>query len=752
MFPNFNIKAQKKTGINAPVDDDGRCALHLAATAGNMADIRLLLKSGANPDQPDKNGITPMMHAIAARNLDIVDAFLKAGAKPDAGRGFAPTPLRYAIENDIDAAFIAALYDRGMTQSDRVKKENPLHTACAAGRDDLLAFFAARGVPVDHRNTAGDTPLHLAAENGHTAAAREMLRLGAASSIRNDNVETPLLCALAARQNDVAALLLDIPAVCRTLNDHATYKEGHTPLLVAAQDGNDKMVEKLAALGADIHHADHEGRNSLCHAVAGGHLSTVRLLLRLGIDTRDAQTSRFAMQDWAAIDDDRAADMLRLLVENGIDIDARDKDGDTVLHNAADNAQAERIGLLLALGADANAQDSAGNRAIDRLTNSYYFTLGDASDCLHRLLRHGADPDMSPHPDVTDGPIHIMARYGHNASITLLLQHKARIDMVENGPHQRTAFLMAAAHGQRATVMLLHRHGANTGKTDANGANALHLAAESGNALTFDYLREHTNLSIAARDDIGRTPLHYACAKEKQNIVEKLIRDGAPLDAYDHHGLTPLHLAMQEGSDDVIASFADAAPADFDWNHTTRNGEKTALHFALQRGLYRQLRLLLAAGADPTVSVGAEKNTVLHAAMEHNDFTLAEILTAYMVEKDIGIHTLKNKDGMNPVHYAAMIDNGWCAHHMVLHGADATVRDGRGDTALHTAVRFASKAAARQLAESAPECLYLRNKAGETPVDIALRTQNADILAVLTSALEKEAAKKQPKPPAPPAP
>ena len=83
------------SGACALYADDGLAA---AVKAGNAAAVRSLLKSGADPDQPDADGTTPLAWAANKENLEITEALLAGGAKPDATSRYRVTPLNVAAE------------------------------------------------------------------------------------------------------------------------------------------------------------------------------------------------------------------------------------------------------------------------------------------------------------------------------------------------------------------------------------------------------------------------------------------------------------------------------------------------------------------------------------------------------------------------------------------------------------------------------------------------------------------------------
>jgi len=67
-----------------PLDDQGRSALHLAASTGSLEGARFLLSRGADPNRADLRGRTPLMDAAEHGDASLVLALLDAGAVPSA--------------------------------------------------------------------------------------------------------------------------------------------------------------------------------------------------------------------------------------------------------------------------------------------------------------------------------------------------------------------------------------------------------------------------------------------------------------------------------------------------------------------------------------------------------------------------------------------------------------------------------------------------------------------------------------------
>ena len=63
---------------------DGYTPLHVAVMNGRTAIVRLLLKNGVEVDRLDKDGHTPLWHAVLGGRTIIADMLLKGGARMDA--------------------------------------------------------------------------------------------------------------------------------------------------------------------------------------------------------------------------------------------------------------------------------------------------------------------------------------------------------------------------------------------------------------------------------------------------------------------------------------------------------------------------------------------------------------------------------------------------------------------------------------------------------------------------------------------
>ncbi|KAL9036460.1 MAG: hypothetical protein Q9180_004289 [Flavoplaca navasiana] len=119
------------------------------------------------------------------------------------------------------------------------------------------------------------------------------------------------------------------------------------------------------------------------------------------------------------------------------------------------------------------------------------------------------------------------------------------LELLDN-PDFMTA--MREDSGHEKIISMLLDHGADHTIRGDMGETLLHLAVFSEprvNAL-LQYARSHPDLGmdVDARDQHGRTPLHYAAAVCNSTVMEHLIGHGADVAATDDFAVTTLHYAV----------------------------------------------------------------------------------------------------------------------------------------------------------------------------------------------------------------
>lgn len=138
--------------------------------------------------------------------------------------------------------------------------------------------------------------------------------------------------------------------------------------------------------------------------------------------------------------------------------------------------------------------------------------------------------------DILSSKLTESVKTGGTAGFITLLNEGAHIE--EQDQFGNTPLILAAALGRTEIVSTLLNCGADIQATGTDGGTPLHNAKSRE---TTRMLLAH-GASLETRDDLGRTPLHWANAAS--DCLDLLLNWGAEIEAEDYEGYTPLWHAI----------------------------------------------------------------------------------------------------------------------------------------------------------------------------------------------------------------
>ncbi len=457
-------------------DHRDRTALHWAAYSEDPEVVAEVVARGGNTDAVDDAGCKPLLHV--RRGSEAARVLLDNGADPN----------------------VHGTLGSGLTQW------TPLHLAAFRLAPEYVAILLDHGAKVDARNAKGETPLHLVGNGVHAGLemAEMLLRRGADPGAADLDGQTPRGAAartvlgleawpmeaqepLASLASDTrkygrefCRLLLTYGAepdvvVASMLGDRRSVADavgvdpqlanapgpgGMTPLYAASLADQHEIVEQLMTAGADANGRNSDGKTPLHGAGARQSTRIAEMLLLQGaqVNSRDS-VGRTPLHDATWSEDSPLAldvcvapqhtalydssDILRLLTENGADVDAPDQDGLTALHLAAENRPPEVLAALLGSGADANSVDSLGRTPLHLAVLVFSLSHWGAGDApvadigasfadvdaaldarsvraAQLLLASGADPEVRNQKGRT--PLHGAAEQGRSRTVAVLVR------------------------------------------------------------------------------------------------------------------------------------------------------------------------------------------------------------------------------------------------------------------------------------------------------------------------------------------
>ena len=174
---------------------------------------------------------------------------------------------------------------------------------------------------------------------------------------------------------------------------------------------------------------------------------------------------------------------IKALLTEGVDLNSRDKLGETPLHVAAVMGYEGISTLLIEGGADVNARDKRG------LTPLHAAAWMGHQEIVSLLLASGAEINAKSESGVA--PLHTAALTGREKTVSLLIANGADIDVKNNDG--MTPLHVAAFEGHPETVAVLINSGADSQAKSKNGLTALDLAYQNGNQSIIDLLKRTEN-------------------------------------------------------------------------------------------------------------------------------------------------------------------------------------------------------------------------------------------------------------------
>ncbi len=227
------------------------------------------------------------------------------------------------------------------------------------------------------------------------------------------------------------------------------------------------------------------------------------------------------------------------------EVHAKDTQGRTALHRAAQKGNIEMVEFLIASGADMNAKDDNGR------TPLIYALDFNNFDIANLLIEKGANVKIADNRGLV--ALHWAAGLGKEDLAKVLLSKGTDIN-VRNTFRGWTPLYTAASQGKKEMVEFLLTKGADINITDNIKRNVLTVALESEEPEIAEVLIKK-GINTKNKDTMGVTPLHWACYRGYEGIVKNLISQGADVNLVitdgPYKGYTPLKLAKEGGHEDI---------------------------------------------------------------------------------------------------------------------------------------------------------------------------------------------------------
>ncbi|KAG9255662.1 ankyrin repeat-containing domain protein [Emericellopsis atlantica] len=646
--------------------DDIQTKLLVAAKSRKPSDVLAYLEQGANPLAPALQLRRTFLHRLCLNPWLYPNLLVKIFAS--IGREYAQTllsqqdkrgetPLYMALGTDFAdgaAAIIKTLIDNGADPMALLPSQQlPLHRAAWKGS------VAVTQVILDHMDLAAIdtkddlecTPLDTACWKGHHEIAEILIKAGANIHTRDNDDWTPLRSAAQHGQLRVCEILIEHGA-----DIHARDDKGVTPLRAAAEHGKTDIVELLVKLGADLASHDEDGFTGLHAASRDGEHEAVKQLLALGAYVNCRTIKGYTPLDLACWNGEE--EIAKTLLEADAAVNVCDWKAMTPLMTACEANRLNMVELLLEHGADVHRQDTAGQAAIDRLTD-----------------------------------------YPDNGILQVLVDKGAYSDVVSS-ILEATPLMAAARFGLLDTVATLLERGADINKQDKGGFHCLMHACRMDRPQVVEYLLNHKEkpVDVDLRDELQNSSLIHAAFYGHEAIVEMLVKVGkADVNIRNASNTTALLSAATFGWAS-ISRFLLSVGADFtirdtlgrDALHRAATGEAPEILFTAEqldqmqywwtktgvRDRWNEVVVdLLNKGADPLVQ-DEWGHTALHLVAFSNDLERTNSILDKVPQDKVNI---RNKEKLSPLGVACVRRNRFPAEAILARVDVADYGDNQGE-------------------------------------------------------------------------
>jgi ankyrin repeat protein len=192
---------------------------------------------------------------------------------------------------------------------------------------------------------------------------------------------------------------------------------------------------------------------------------------------------------------------------------------------AAETGNVSEVNRFLEQGVNVNAKDKDGNTAL------ILALANDRQEVVNAIIEKGAEVNAKNFND--DTPLMLASRYGSLAGVKALLEKGAEVNAKTKSG--MTAFLLASMEGRLDVVNTLLGNGADIGAKDDNGYTALMLASNHCHLDSVKLLLEKgVDINMKTKDLLQSALSLAAMSPGNKDVVKFLLDKGADIEIFHY--------------------------------------------------------------------------------------------------------------------------------------------------------------------------------------------------------------------------
>ncbi len=665
------------------------------AQATNIdSNININIKDKINMVTPEHKDIysIALLKTAHARDRANVDSLLMNGVDVNGVNG----------RSDGDTIIMTLLKN---TNSPYISKDNNKDAV-------VMLLYSNAIININIQNKRGDSALHHSLGIDNNSLTKMFLQLGADVNVKNIYGYTPLMSAVKDIKNiELVKLLINAGADVNVIDETGMTALGYS--VYRNEDNNSIEITKLLLnSSAKVNCDSKQATTALMHAVKAGNYNSAKLLIDVGAEFNARNAANKTAINYAY-----KPEIVQLLIDRGayysiidaVKIGDIEKVNDFINFNGID----ENDQHLITTAIQYNRTDIA-KLLIEQglLLNLIPLAAKHKNlDVVNLLIRKGMDvnePFQRTKSTSSTALIEASMVKDNKDIVETLLLYGADIDTTETYLN-KTALMMAIEYSDNDTIKLLIKYKPNVNHIDNRGNTPIDIAAKMNKTDIVDLL-----IKNGAPNDLIRA-IKYGVTDK----VEELLTASKSIDNIDKNGDTALTLAVKENNIELVKLILDKdANINLNSNISDYNYKLSPLMIASQNNNKEIVNLLIERGANVNLinsysmtalmatiydrsEVTSEKIEIMKILIDagadvnlsiiENETTLDKVwgnvvASKLLIDNGAGVNSIETFSGFSKLMCAAYKGDDEMVKYLLKHGADYTVRDYEEDK---TALMFA---------------------------------------------------------------
>jgi ankyrin repeat protein len=364
------LLTKKGNGVNK-LTHDGRTYIFWAAYKNNLEMMEYLVDRGANTTLVDDHGNTILLFAASTGQLNtkLYNLCMDYGANPRIEQN----------HNGANALLLVAPFVKDLS---------------------LIDYFTSKGINIRSTDNNGNGIFNYAAKTGNIKLMDHLVKQGVPHKALANDGGNAMIFASRGTRNITNSIEVYKYLEKLGITPNVVTKTGTTPLHSIAYRGKDLgLIDYFLSKGVNVNQADDKGRTALTNALTRNSLDVVKFLLKKGADVqiKDKQGNNLVyhlIKSYRSNKFDEFQKKARILSNKGLNIAQHQQNGNSLYHLALETKDMKLLQWVQENKVDVNFKNQDGLTALHQAA----MTAKDAT-ILKYLLSIGADKTIKTNFD-----------------------------------------------------------------------------------------------------------------------------------------------------------------------------------------------------------------------------------------------------------------------------------------------------------------------------------------------------------------